>query len=260
MGVMPKIFTIINCSAASRCVGSRHGLEEGDVLSESRLCESGSDGARRYNLLSLRAAGSAGLVFSGLLTVSLVLMHKALATSHNVDLVTWFYQEVSPTATLVSLYLIPFAGIAFLWFMAGLRHSAATRNDRLFDTVLLGSGFLFVAMLFSAAAILAALVSHLTESSDFVISSGDVRVARLMMFSFFNVFAARAAGVFVMVSSTMFLRSKLLPRWIPLLGIVFAVALLLGMSLLRLLIFLFPAWICLVSIALLTRQRTNAEA
>ena len=229
-------------------------------MSKSKPGESGTAGARRTNLLSLRAAGTAGLVFTGLMTVSLVLLHRALATSRNADLVVWFNQEVAPAATLVSLYLIPFAGIAFLWFMAGLRHSAATRNDRLFHSVLLGSGLLFVAMLFSAAAVMAALVSRLTESADFMISSGDVRVTRLIMFSFFNVFAARAAGVFVMVSSAMFLRSKLLPRWIALLGIVFAVALLLGSYLLKLLIYLFPAWICLVSVALLARLRTGAQA
>jgi hypothetical protein len=115
-------------------------------------------------------------------------------------------------------------------------------------------------MLFSAASVLAALVSPLTDSADFEISTDDVRVARLMMFSFFNVFAARAAGVFVMVSSAMFLRSKLLPRWIGLLGMVLALALLFGMSLLRLLIYLFPAWICLVSVALLVRLRTGPQA
>jgi hypothetical protein len=229
-------------------------------MSKSEPDKSDSGGARRTNLLSLRAAGTAGLVFAGLMTLSLVLLNRALTTSRSADLVAWFNQEVAPTATLVSLYLIPFAGIAFLWFMAGLRHSTATRNDRLFDSVLLGSGVLFVAMLFSAAALMAALVSRLTESADFMISSGDVRVTRLIMFSFFNVFAARAAGVFVMVSSTMFLRSKLLPRWIAVLGIVFAVALLLGSYLLKLLIYLFPAWICLVSVALLARLRTDAQA
>ena len=229
-------------------------------MSKSKPGEPGSDGARHTNLFSLRAAGTAGLVFTGLLTVSLVLMQKALTTNRNADLVSWFNQEVAPIATLVTLYLIPFAGIAFLWFMGGLRHSAATRNDRLFDTVLLGSGILFVAMLFSAAAVIAALVSRVSESADFMISPDDVRVTRLILFSFSNVFAARAAGVFVMVSSAMFLRSGLLPRWIAVLGIVVAVTMLLGMVFLNLLIYLFPAWICLVSVALLTRLRTSAQA
>ena len=51
--------------------------------------------------------------------------------------------------------LIPFAGIAFLWFIGVLRDRIGEREDRFFATVFLGSGLLFVAMLFVAAAIAA---------------------------------------------------------------------------------------------------------
>ena len=55
--------------------------------------------------------------------------------------------------------LMPFAGIAFLWFIAVVRDRLGGFEDRFFTTVFLGSGLLFLAMMFvstSAAAVLAA--------------------------------------------------------------------------------------------------------
>jgi hypothetical protein len=39
---------------------------------------------------------------------------------------------------------IPFAGIAFLWFIGVIRDRIGAREDRFFATVFLGSGLLFV--------------------------------------------------------------------------------------------------------------------
>lgn len=228
-------------------------------MSENTPDQSKQRRAPRPALFSVRAAGIAGLIFAVLVTLSLALIMRAFSTDPGGDLVGWFAEDVAPTATVVTLYLLPFAGIAFLWFMAGLRDSAAWREDRLFDTVLLGSGLLFVTMMFAAAGALAGLVARVSDASAFSITAEDVRLTRLLSFSFFNVFAARAAGVFVMVSSTIFLRTKLLPRWIALLGLALALVLLLGMAVFKYLIFLFPAWVCLVSIALLISFRGSAQ-
>ena len=56
------------------------------------------------------------------------------------------------------LYLVPFAGIVFLWFVAVIRDQVGEREDRFFATVFFGSGLLFVALLFAAAAVASALV------------------------------------------------------------------------------------------------------
>ena len=53
---------------------------------------------------------------------------------------------------VVALYLIPFAGVAFLWFLATLRRRIGRGEDQFLATVFLGSGFLFIAMLFAADA------------------------------------------------------------------------------------------------------------
>jgi len=45
---------------------------------------------------------------------------------------------------------LPFAGIAFLWFIGVLRDRLGELEDRFFATVFLGSGLLFLAMLFAS--------------------------------------------------------------------------------------------------------------
>ena len=59
---------------------------------------------------------------------------------------------------------MPFAGIAFLWFIGVIREQLGAVEDRLFSTVFMGSGLLFLALLFSGAAISSSLVEMLEQS------------------------------------------------------------------------------------------------
>ena len=78
-----------------------------------------------------QAAGVAGLLFAALLVGSLLMFSRVPAPSAGQDLTEWFRDEASSTLSIICLYLIPFAGIAFLWFMAVLRDRAGSREDRL---------------------------------------------------------------------------------------------------------------------------------
>jgi hypothetical protein len=53
---------------------------------------------------------------------------------------------------------VPFAGIAFLWFIGVLRDRLGEREDRFFATVFLGSGLLFPAMLFASATVAGGII------------------------------------------------------------------------------------------------------
>src|SRR4051794_41435814 len=64
----------------------------------------------------------------------------------------------------LSLHLVPFAGIAFLWFIGVVREQLGDVEDRLFSTVFLGSGLLLVAMLFQAAVTSTSLTAMLDAS------------------------------------------------------------------------------------------------
>ena len=100
-----------------------------------------------------RAAGIAGLLFSALFIFSLVAARPPASQAQSGEaLATWYAGESQVMLAIVGLYTIPFAGIAFLWFIGVVRDRIGRREDRLFSTVFLGSGLLFVAMLFASAA------------------------------------------------------------------------------------------------------------
>ena len=55
---------------------------------------------------------------------------------------------------------MPYAGIAFLWFIGVVRDRIGEFEDRFFATVFLGSGLVFLATLFSATAVAGALIAE----------------------------------------------------------------------------------------------------
>jgi hypothetical protein len=70
---------------------------------------------------------------------------------------SWLSANSSTVA--LGLNLVPFAGIAFLWFIGVLRDRLGQLEDRFFATVFFfGSGLLFLGMLFSAAALVGAIL------------------------------------------------------------------------------------------------------
>ena len=99
------------------------------------------------------AAGVAGLVFVVLFVASVALLYpQPDKGSRAAEITAWYLRTQTKTIGLVGLYLLPFAGIAFLWFIAVIRNRIGAHEDRFFATVFLGSGILFVAMLYAAAA------------------------------------------------------------------------------------------------------------
>ena len=102
-----------------------------------------------------RAGAIAGILFSLLLITSLVLIRRTIPDSPR-DPGTWLSH--SAQSIRVALNLLPFAGIAFLWFIGVLRDRMGAKEDRFLSTVSLGSGLLFLAMTFASAAATGALM------------------------------------------------------------------------------------------------------
>ena len=121
------------------------------ALSEGQL-QAGSP------LRTPRAAAVAGIVFSVLMITALVLL-RISAPAHPGAGGQWLTDSGRRAAVAVALNLVPFAGIAFLWFIGVLRDRIGEREDRFFATVFLGSGLLFVAMTFVAAAVAGAVIA-----------------------------------------------------------------------------------------------------
>src|SRR6516165_8756943 len=103
----------------------------------------------RARLKTPRAAAIAGILFSVLLIAVLVLFRLSVRAD---PLEAGGWLKTSSNTIALALNLVPFAGIAFLWFIGVLRDRLGELEDRFFATVFLGSGLLFLAMLFASAA------------------------------------------------------------------------------------------------------------
>src|SRR5215208_502685 len=102
-----------------------------------------------------KAAAIAGIAFSLLLLLILWLLRTSIPADPP-EPGAWLATDTR--AVTVALNLVPFAGIAFLWFIGVLRDRLAQLEDRFFATVFFGSGLLFLATLFVAATIVGALL------------------------------------------------------------------------------------------------------
>jgi hypothetical protein len=147
---------------------------------------------------------------------------------------------------------LPFAGsIAFLWFIGVLRDRLGEREDRFFATVFFGSSLLFLAMLFAAASVAGAIVLAFANVPSELVSSVAFHVGRAIAYNLMNVYAIKAAAVFMISTSTVAIYTEFVPRWIALLGYGLALILLVGSYYIRWGLAVLQVWTFLLSIHIL---------
>ncbi len=202
---------------------------------------------------SRRSAAVAGIVFAVLLITAMTMMRLALDGGSFEDLQG---DEHRRTLIRVGLHLIPFAGIAFLWFIGVVRDQLGDREDRLFSTVFLGSGLLFLGMVFVGAVISASLLAMLAGPHP------DERLweyGRNNTQVIVSVYAMRMAAVFTLSVSTVGLRTAAFPRWVSYLGYVVALVLLVAAGEHKWTQMAFPAWVLLLSVVILFTRPAPRE-
>jgi len=204
-----------------------------------------------------RAAAVAGIVFAVLLLTAMALARVAMSDTGYETLLADDHRRAM---IRLSLHLVPFAGIAFLWFIGVIREQLGAVEDRLFSTVFMGSGLLFLALVFSGAAISSSLVLMLEQPN----SNADIwEYGRTTSQGLISVYAMRMAAVFTISVSTAGLRAAALPRWVSYLGYLVAVVLLVASADQQWLQLTFPAWVLLVSTTILVtnpRERAARDA
>jgi hypothetical protein len=203
---------------------------------------------RRSRLTTPRAAAIAGILFSVLLITSLAMIRLSIPADPR-EAGQWLAGDARPVE--LALNLLPFAGIAFLWFMGVIRDRLGEYEDQLFATVFLGSGLLFLAMLFASAALAGGIVIIYGASPTALDNSGAYGFARAATYVILNTYAIKMAGVFMISTGTLFLRTRVTPRWMALLGYVLALLLLVSISRVSWVFVVFPLWILLISIYIL---------
>lgn len=195
-----------------------------------------------------RAAAIAGVIF-GLLLITTFTIINLNIPSVNEDTGAWL--ETSGRPVTIALALIPFAGIAFLWFMGVLRDRIGLLEDQFFSTLFMGSGLLYLAMVFSGAAIAGGTITAYALDPT-IVTEGDIYTfARAVMYRLNNIYSIRMAGMFMFVLATIWVRTGVMPRLLGLITYAVAIVLLVSVSFAPWMIEIFPIWVLVVSVYIL---------
>ena len=204
---------------------------------------------KRAKLKTPRAAALAGILFALLILVAFAILVQAVEPRSS-DAGLW--AQGDPRPVLLALQLVPVAGVAFLWFIGVLRDRLGPDEDRLFATVFLGSGVLFVGLLFVAGAATSAIVFAARQPG--FVGSPTFHLARSLAFDLTSVYAMKMASVFMFTASSLIVRTGFTARWTALMGYGVGLVVLLFSQSATWTLFLFPLWVLTVSITILVEQ------
>jgi hypothetical protein len=208
-----------------------------------------SDNEMEFRRLTApRAAAVAGILFSLLFATTLILIRTSIPEGLTAD-PGWV--ATGAKRINIALFLMPFAGILFLWFIGTVRDRIGRYEDRFFSTLFLGSGLLFLAMVFASMALVGGLVVGYRLSPGTSIDSQVIYYTRAWMIQFSNIYALRMAGVFMFSLGTIWWRTGLMPRWLAGITYILALTLLWVINLSFWVTLLFPAWILIIDVYVL---------
>ena len=205
---------------------------------------------RPRQLTTPRAAALAGVIFALLFGAVLILIRTKMpegATGSS----EWLNSRGSGITAAAEL--MPFAGISFLWFIGVVRDGLGRYEDKFFSSVFLGSGLLFLAMMFVSTAVAAGLVAGNAGGTDPSAQAETIQFGKMVILAASKTYAVRMAAVFMMSLATIWLRTGLMPRWLVGLSYLAAIALLLGSDISLWITMAFPVWVLMVSGLLLAR-------
>ena len=94
------------------------------------------------------------------------------------------------------------------------------------------------------------IIAYTAEPSR-LIGSPSFTSARAIAYEIMNIYAIKMAGVFMIATSTLALRTSFIARWIAWLGYVVALLLLLSSRYIEGILMVFPMWVLLISLYIL---------
>lgn len=171
---------------------------------------------------------------------------------------TWVSDSSNLQSLYLALILATVSAVAFLWYVAVVRRRIGEREDKFFATVFFGSAVVYVSLWLVAASVVAspAVLDSLSGQS----LTWDVYLLIEGLGGSLLVYAApRIQAVFVASSSTMYLRTGVVPKWLGYLGLLLAVGMFflpivwtpIGLGM--------PAFVLITSIVVLLTRRTLPE-
>ena len=204
-----------------------------------------------HKLTTPRAAALAGVLFAVLFSAAIILIRSSLPEGAQPGS-QWL--ETGNDKIRLASELMPFAGICFLWFIGVVRANLGQLEDKFFATVTLGSGLLFLAMMFATSAVGAALAATSHDLGESISGSGFDVFGQMLLLKLSKTYALRMAAVFMMSLATIWLRTGLMPRWLVILSYLAALTLIIGGDTTMWLTLAFPAWVLVVSVLFLVKD------
>ncbi|MFD5798546.1 hypothetical protein ACFWIO_34460 [Streptomyces diastatochromogenes] len=199
------------------------------------------------------------MVFALLLSAAIVLIRLGIPEGADAVTAQEYTESARRGAVKIALALVPFAGIFFLWFVGAVRAHVGAVEDKFLATVFLGSGLVFTATMFGAAAAAGALlaVAHPSGASP---GPSTWDFGRNFAYTLMTGYAMRMAAVFVCSMSVIGHRLGVLPRWLSVLGFLTALTLLFVSSNVPWAELVFPAWSLVLSVYIIVASgRTRAR-
>jgi hypothetical protein len=207
-------------------------------------------------LRSPRAAAIAGIIFSLLMLTSMIIFRMVTITPADINR-DWL--ESNATLASLALGLVPFAGIAFLWFTGVIRDLLGEREDRLFATVFLGSGLLFVGMLFVWAAVFGSLFGSFAVAAERLVDDDIYVFGAAFMNEILSNYMLRMAGIYMLSIASIWTRTGTMPRWLTIITYIVALGFILFAGTATETRFIFPGWVFLISVYILVLNYRRAH-
>lgn len=207
----------------------------------------------RSAITAPRAAGVAGILSALLLTAVIVLFRSGLGAPPSLELLTSGSSSIDPGRIRAGLALMPYVAITFIWFMGVVRMNFSDPANQLFGTVFLATGVLLLATLLVATGF-AAGVLELREQ-DLEGQRAAIWMGGAGVFELIFGIAPRMAGGFILITANLLRRVRIMPRWMAVLSVVLGLLLLFGTRRIDWTVFALPAWVAMVSVLILSRER-----
>ena len=209
---------------------------------------------------SIEAAAVAGICYSVLAVLAMTRMssYPSLDAS-GTELTAWFDDDENQVLLVGALGLASVAAIAFLWFVAVIRRRLGDREDRFFATVFFGSGIAHVAVSLAGAAVLAGPAVAMTTLDAAEVTPASASLAGGVAAALLLVVGPRIQAVFIFTTSTVILRSKVLPSWLAVVGYTAGLVMFVMPFVSLPVGYVFPVWVFAVSVVLLVVRPSTLD-
>lgn len=197
-----------------------------------------------------RWAPLSGIGFVALWIAAFVLLAGEEGES-DAAIVAHYADDSNRGQDVIAFDLIVAAALCFLGFLAVLRNRLeATKGGRAsLAAAAFGAGIAATTLWLVAGVFWMAVAYTANETNEFRVDPDTQRLVSEMAYLFFV--AGAYASILVVLGTSLALRTRLLPKWLGVLGLVVAVSLLGALGVFP--FFLFLGWVLIVSVVLLVR-------